>query len=71
MIKDSSIKKILKKSGALRLSKNAIEKLKVLIEAYGLKIARRAVKNAEYSGRKSVKSEDLEEAMKLEELNAP
>jgi len=37
------------------------------LENYGLLIARKAVKNAEYSGRKSVKKEDIEEAIKSEE----
>ena len=63
MISDSSIKNIMKKAGALRISKEAVKKLKTLTEDYILVIARRAVKNAEYSGRKSVKSEDIEESM--------
>lgn len=67
MISDSSIKKILKKAGALRISKDSIKKLKELAEHYALITARKAVKNAEYSGRKSVKSEDIEEALKNEE----
>lgn len=67
MISDSSIKKILKKAGALRISKNSVKKLKELIEDYALTIAKKAIKNAEYSGRKSVKSEDIEEALKSEE----
>ena len=67
MFSDSSIKRILKKAGASRLSEEAIKKLKNLLENYGLLIARKAVKNAEYSGRKSVKKEDIEEAIKSEE----
>jgi len=67
MFSDSSIKKIMKKAGAARISKNATKKLKDLAEDYTLIIARKAVKNAEYSGRKSVKIEDIEEAIKTEE----
>ena len=67
MFSDSSIKKILKKAGALRISKDAIKKLKELIKDYGLTIARKAVKNAEYSGRKSVRAEDIKEAIRSEE----
>ena len=67
MISNSSIKKIIKKAGASRISKETIEKLKTLTENYALIIARKAIKNAEYSGRKSVKLEDLEEAIKVEE----
>ena len=57
----------MKKAGALRISENAVKKLKALTEDYALIIARKAVKNAQYSGRKSVKSEDIEEAIKAEE----
>lgn len=67
MFSDSSIKKSLKKDGALRVSKSAIKKLKEVIEKYTSTITRKAIKNAEYSGRKSVKAEDIEEAMKVEE----
>lgn len=67
MFSDSSIKKVLKKAGALRISKDAIKKLKEFINKYSLTIARKAVKNAEYSGRKSVKIEDIEESIKVEE----
>ncbi len=67
MFSDSSIKKILKKAGALRISEKAVKKLKLLAENYALLISKKAVKNAEYSGRKSVKVEDIEEAVKIEE----
>jgi len=67
MFSDSSIKKIMKKAGALRISENAVKKLKALTEDYALIIARKAVKNAQHSGRKSVKAEDIEEAIKAEE----
>jgi histone H3/H4 len=67
MFSDSSIKKILKKAGAGRIGESSVRKLKQLLEEYALVIARKAVKNAEYSGRKSVKEEDIEEAMKIEE----
>jgi len=67
MFSNNSIKRILKKAGASRLSEEAIKKLKNLLENYGLLIARKAVKNAEYSGRKSVKKEDIEEAINSKE----
>jgi histone H3/H4 len=67
MLSDNSIKKILKNAGALRVGKDAIKKLKKLTENYSLIIARKAVKNAEYSGRKSIKTVDIEEAIKIEE----
>ena len=67
MFSDASIKKMLKKAGALRVSKSAIKALKKLIESYALIVARKAVENAKYSGRKTVKAEDIKEAIKAEE----
>jgi len=66
MFSSSSIRKILRKAGALRISGGAVKKLKAIAEDYALVIACKAVKNAEYSGRKSVKTEDIEEAGKNE-----
>jgi histone H3/H4 len=67
MFSDRSIRRILKKAGAQRTSRGAIKKLQSLAYDYTLIIARKAVKNSEYSGRKSVKAEDIEEAIKGEE----
>ena len=67
MFSDSSIKRVLKKAGAIRVSKSAIKKFKKIAEHELLITARKAVKNAEYSGRKSVTGEDIEEAIKKEE----
>lgn len=67
MLSNNSIRKILKKAGALRISKEAIKELKRLTEKSTLLIAKKSVKNAEYSGRKSVKARDIEEAIKTEE----
>ena len=57
MFSDNSIKKFLKRAGALRIRDDAVKKLKTLVEDYALIIARKAIKNAEYSGRKSIKVE--------------
>ncbi|MFH1585259.1 MAG: histone [archaeon] len=67
MFSDTSIKKILKKAGAERVSKSAIKKIKEVVEEQILVIARKSVKNAEYSGRKSVRAEDVEEVLREEE----
>lgn len=66
MLSDNSIKEILKKAGALRISKSAVKRLKALVKDYILVIARKAIKNAEYSGRKAIRGEDIEEAIKAE-----
>ena len=64
MIASNSIKKILKRAGALRVSKGAIRRFKKEVSEYSSIIARRAVKNAQYSGRKTIKFEDVYEAIK-------
>ena len=61
MMPNSVIKRLLKKAGAKRVGKDAIKKLKRILEEKGLLIARKAVKNAEYSGRKSVRAKDIKE----------
>ena len=66
MFSYSSIKKIMKKAGAERSSQEAVKRLKALAEDYASIIARKAVKNAEYSGRRSVRAEDVEDAIKEE-----
>ena len=70
MFSDSSVKKILKKAGAERSSQSAVERLKKVIVNHALIIARKAVKNAGYLGRKSIKAEDIEEAIKPEEVQS-
>jgi len=64
MLSDNSIRKILKKAGVLRTSKNAIKEIRLLTEDYIKKIIRRAIKNVEYSGRKTLKKEDIQQALK-------
>ncbi|MEM4214904.1 MAG: NFYB/HAP3 family transcription factor subunit [Candidatus Pacearchaeota archaeon] len=67
MFSDNSIKKILNRAGAKRINKAAIKKFKKIIEDYSFGIARKAVKNAQYSGRKTLMIEDIKEAIKTEE----
>ncbi len=61
MFSDNSVKKIFKKNGALRINKKAIKKFKRIIDKYSKIITRKAIKNAEYAGRKTIKGEDVEE----------
>ena len=60
MFSDNSIRKILKKAGAKKISKTSINKFKRKLEAYSYIEAKKAIKNAFYSGRKTIKSEDIE-----------
>jgi len=54
-------KRILEKAGAKRVSKDAQKEIIKIIENYGINVAKLAVKNAEYFGRKTVKKEDFKE----------
>lgn len=56
-----AMERIFKSAGAKVVSQKAALRMRKLIEDYAEVIARRAVKNALYEGRKTVKSEDLEE----------
>ena len=54
-----SMKSLLREEGAKSVSLEYEKKLGQVVEEFSRKIARRAVKNALLSGRKSVKGEDI------------
>ena len=54
-----AMKNLLKEEGAKSVSLESAKKLGQVVEEFSRKIARRAVKNALLSGRKSVKGEDI------------
>lgn len=60
----AAMEKLLKKVGAPRVSQNAKEALREVLENYGEKIGDQAVKLAAHSGRKTVKAEDIKLAVK-------
>jgi len=59
MISIKAARRVFKKAGAKRISKNAIIVLKKILERKGGEIAKEAVKNASYAGRIVVKAEDV------------
>ena len=67
MFSGNSIRRIFKKAGASRVSKDAIKGLKKEAERYSYLIARKAVKNSQYLGRKGVRLEDIKEVIEINE----
>jgi DNA-binding protein len=55
----AAMEKLLKKSGAERVSEDAKDELRVVLETYAEELGKKAVKFSEHSGRKTVKAADV------------
>ncbi len=55
----AAMEKLLKKAGSLRVSEDAKEALRDILEAYAQEIGQKAAKFSVHSGRKTVKSADV------------
>tara|TARA_Y100000590_G_C15543900_1_gene948061 strand:+ start:840 stop:1061 length:222 start_codon:yes stop_codon:yes gene_type:complete len=60
----SAMYRILKKSGAERISDESVDELRRVIEDLAVEISTSAVDMAKHAGRKTVKSEDIKLASK-------
>ncbi|MCK4310540.1 MAG: NFYB/HAP3 family transcription factor subunit [Methanomicrobia archaeon] len=60
----ASVDKLIRKAGAGRVSEDAAIALAKILEEEAVDIAREAVALAEHAGRKTVKKEDVELALK-------
>jgi len=58
----SAIERIMKKAGAMRISADATETLAVLMEEYGVLLAREAKKMSDHAGRKTLRGSDIQMA---------
>jgi len=60
----AGMEKLLKKIGAPRVSEDAKEKLREVLEEYAEEVGRKALRLAGHAGRKTVRSADIREAVK-------
>lgn len=64
LVPAAAMERILKKAGAERVSEDAKDALKEVLEDYGDKIGKKAIDLAKHSGRKTIKKEDIKLAAK-------
>jgi histone H3/H4 len=60
----SAVYRLIKKGGAERVSDEAAEELRIVLEEIAVKIAQQAVELAEHAGRKTVRASDIRLASK-------
>ena len=58
----AAMERIMKSAGAERVSNDAMEELKKLLEQHADEISKKAIQHARHSGRVTVKSEDFKNA---------
>ncbi|PIN81063.1 histone [Candidatus Woesearchaeota archaeon CG10_big_fil_rev_8_21_14_0_10_32_9] len=62
----AAMERLLKDAGAYRVAEQAKVALKEALETYALKIGESAVKYSNHAGRKTIKSEDIKLATKVQ-----
>jgi len=60
----AAMEKLLKKSGASRVSNDAKDRFREVLEEFAHQIGEKAVRMAKHAGRKTVKASDIREAAK-------
>ncbi|GBC68992.1 hypothetical protein HRbin01_00683 [archaeon HR01] len=63
-LSSAPIHRLIKKAGATRVSEDAAEELRRVLETVGQIIAKEAIGLAQYAGRRTVKREDIDRAAK-------
>lgn len=54
------VKRILSKSGVVRVSDEAVDALIDILEEYGTEVSKKAIKLAKHADRKTIKADDIE-----------
>ncbi len=60
----AAMEKLLKKAGAHRVSADAKEKLREVLQDYSMELGAKALRFAKHAGRKTIKGVDIKEAVK-------
>jgi histone H3/H4 len=58
------VERLIRKSGAERVSKAAAKKLATVLEEYGIEISQKAMEFAHDENRKTIRKEDIRKAIK-------
>lgn len=63
-LSSAPIHRIIKKAGASRVSEDAAERLREILERVGEEISKKALEFSQYAGRRTIKREDIDMAAK-------
>jgi histone H3/H4 len=64
-LSQAAVERIIKKAGAERISADATETLAILMEDYGLFLAKEAKKMSDHAGRKTLRGSDIQMAAEI------
>jgi histone H3/H4 len=64
-LSQAAVERIIKKAGADRISVDATETLAVLMEEYGVFLAKEAKKMSDHAGRKTLRGSDIQMAAEI------
>jgi histone H3/H4 len=64
-LSQAAVERIMKKAGAKRISADATETLAVLMEEYGVFLAKEAKKMSDHAGRKTLRGSDIQMAAEI------
>ena len=64
-LSQAAVERIMKKAGAVRISADATETLAILMEEYGIFLAKEAKKMSDHAGRKTLRGSDIQMAAEI------